>query len=80
VGPIGSPKIWLTNYQSTVHIIPEKQRPHLHCSGILKAYKDTLFTHVDTEACPKHVIKLRRHLKGKERKGKAIMQRDDRNV
>jgi hypothetical protein len=29
-----------------------------------------VLTHVYTEACPKHGIKLRCHMKGKERKGK----------
>jgi len=36
VGPIGCIEMLVTNYQSTLHNIPEEQRSHLHCDRSLK--------------------------------------------
>jgi len=38
MGPIGCPEIFVTNYQSVLCKIPEKQRSHLHLNVNLKSH------------------------------------------
>jgi hypothetical protein len=49
VGPTGCAETSLTNYQSTLHNIPEERRPHLRRGGSLKSRKD--------EVDPVHALK-----------------------